>query len=170
MNTAQDTLLARLREIIVATPKSGAVNRGGKRLYVTRFAQAVEARAEDGPALVEYVRSKVHEPATESYSALVRAGRPDLAVEAVVADSDAPWTSEFTDDDRGAARERLGAVLEAHAKEREAAKASAVEHYRTAILPRVSAGRVAKGRPSLTPEQEQAMIERFAHGLDRPAT
>src|SRR5688572_29867245 len=99
MNAAHRALLHRLRELIEETPKSGAVNAGNKPLHVTRFAQAVERRAEDGPALVKYARAKVHGKATSSYSSLLEAGRADLTVEAVVADADAEWASEFTDAD-----------------------------------------------------------------------
>jgi hypothetical protein len=52
MNPAQMALLDRLREIIEETPKSGALNAAKQPLHVNRFAQAVEARAEDGDALV----------------------------------------------------------------------------------------------------------------------
>jgi hypothetical protein len=49
--------LARLREIIEETPKSGALNAGKRPLHVTRLAQAVERRAEDGDALAAEVSS-----------------------------------------------------------------------------------------------------------------
>ncbi len=162
MNDAQKALLAGLRELVDETPRSGAVNAGGKRLYITRFARAVEARAEDGPALVEYVRSKVHESATESYNALVKAKRPDLTVEALVGDVDAPWASEFTDRDREAARARLGAQLEAHRADREKAKAEAIEHHRTSVLTKRNQLRNANRKPPLTPEEEQAALDEVA--------
>jgi hypothetical protein len=57
----------------------------------------------------------VHQSPTDSYNALIKAGRPDLTAEAVVAaDADAPWASEFTDKDRAAARPRVGVMLAAH--------------------------------------------------------
>lgn len=130
MNDAQKALLARLRDLVEETPRSGALNAAGQPLYINRFSQAIENRAEDGRALVEYVRSKVREPATDSYNALIRAGRPDLTAEALAANADAPWASEFTDVDRDAARARLGAMLEAERQEQEAAEALAVEHDR----------------------------------------
>lgn len=163
VNDAQKALLARLRELVEETPKSGALNAGGRPLYIHRFSGAIEARSEDGPALVEYVRSKVREPATDSYNALIKVGRPDLTAEAVAADADAPWASEFTDDDRAAAQARLGAMLEADRKEQEAAEAEAVEHDRK-IVAVVSARRVGKGNPALTPEQEQTMLDKLAAG------
>ena len=156
-NDPQNALLARLRDIVVETPKSGAVNAGKRPLHITRFAQAVEARAEDGGALVKYTRAKVHAAPTGSYTALVAAGRPDLTVEAIVADADAEWASEFTDADRAAARARLGDMIETHRKALEESDAVAVAHDRT-ILAKVSASRVAKGMPELTAEQETTML------------
>lgn len=136
---------------------SGALNAGKRPLHITRFAQAVEARAEDGQALVKYTRAKVHEAPTGSYTALIAAGRPDLTVEAIVADADAAWASEFTDGDRAAARDRLGDMIETHRKARAAVETEAVAHDRT-ILAKVSASRVAKGMAALTPEQEATML------------
>lgn len=161
MNTAHKALLARLREIVEETPKSGALNAGKRPLYVTRFAQAVERRADDGEALVKYARAKVLEAPTESYTALIEAKRPDLTVEAVVADADAEWASEFTDAERAAARGRLGEMIEAHSKAQEPVEAQAVAHDRS-IVARVSASRVAKGRPGLTPDQEAEMLSERA--------
>jgi hypothetical protein len=161
VNDAQKALLARLRDVVDETPKSGALNAAGQPLYVNRFSQAIEARAEDGAALVEYVRSKVREPATDSYNALIKAGRPDLTAEAVAADADAPWASEFTDDERAAAQARLGAMLEAHRREQEAEEAEALERDRQ-IVADVNARRAAKGKPPMAPEQEQDILDRRA--------
>ena len=119
VNHAQNALLEWLREIIEKTPKSGALNAAKQPLYVHRFTQAVERRSEDGDALVEYARAKVHESPTGSYNALIEAGQDGLTVEAVVANADAAWASEFTEVDRTAARDRLGTMIEAHRKQRE---------------------------------------------------
>jgi hypothetical protein len=165
VNSGQKALLDRLRFIVEETPKSGALNAGKRPLHVTRFAQAVERRANDGDALVAYVRAKVHEPATTSYSALVAAGRPDLTVEAAVAEGDAEWAREFTDVDRGTARRRLGMMIETHRGEQAAAEAAAeaaaVEHDRK-IVDAVNTSRIAKGKPPLTPEQRTTMLEQRA--------
>ena len=159
MNSAQKALLARLRELIEETPKSGALNAGKKPLYVTRFAQAVERRAEDGDALVKYVRSKIHEKATDGYSALIEAGRPDLTVEAVVADEEADWASEFDDADRSAARARLGEMHDAVNDRREIAESAAVEHD-WKIIARMNERREAEGKQPLSPQQEADVLER----------
>lgn len=123
--------------------------------------RAVEARATDGAALVEYVRAKVHEPQTESYTALIEAGRPDLTVEAVVADAGAAWAGEFTDADRSAARDRLGQMVVANRKAAQAAEAQQVAHDRR-IVAQVSARRIAKGLPALTRDQEDEILEQRA--------
>jgi hypothetical protein len=161
MNPAHRALLARLREIVIEVPKSGALNKGKRPLYVRRFEDAVERRAEDGPALVAYVRDKVYEPATDSYGALVEAGRSDLAVEALVADADAPWASLFSDEDRDAARTRLGPQIERYEAKLAADEAVAVEHDHK-IVADVNASRIAKGKARLTPEQEADMLGRLA--------
>jgi len=96
-----------------------------------------------------------------SYSALIKAGRPGLTAEAVAADADAPWASLFTDDDRARASGRLGAMVDAHRKEQEVVEAEAVERDRK-IVADVSARRVAKHKPPLTPEQVQTMLDERA--------
>jgi hypothetical protein len=161
VNPPQKALLARLRDIVVETPKSGALDAGGRPLHVTRFSQAVERRAEDGVALVEYARAKIYEPPTTSYTALIEARRPDLTVEALVSDEGAEWASEFTDDDRAAAKGRLGAMIEAYKKAQEPVEAEAVARDRK-ILADVSARRIAKGKPGLTSEQEAAILQERA--------
>ena len=158
MNHAQKALLVRLREIVEATPQSGAVNAGNRPLHVSAFSRALESRAEDGDALVEYARAKVHQAPMASYAALIKANRPDLTIEGVVADPDAEWAGEFTDKDRAAARNRLGEMIDAHREAQEAVEATAVARDRR-IADQVSASRIAKGMPALTPEQEATMLE-----------
>ncbi|MDA0182425.1 hypothetical protein OJ997_19105 [Solirubrobacter phytolaccae] len=161
VNDAQKALLARLRELVVITPTSGAVNAAKRPLHITRFGQAVERRAEDGTALVAYVRAKVHAPAKDGYDALIDAGRSDLTVEALVADREAAWASEFTDEDREAAEARLGSMLEADKTRKNAAEAEAVA-YDQRIVAMASKRRAAEGKPALTPKQEAQMLARMA--------
>jgi hypothetical protein len=158
VNRAQEALLVRLREIVEETPASGAVNAGDRPLHVSGLARAVEARAEDGDALVKYARAKVYQAPMASYAALIEAGRPDLTVEGVVADANAEWAPEFTDEDRAAARGRLGEMIEAHRRTRDAVEAKAVARDRK-IADQVSASRIAKGMPGLTPEQDANMLK-----------
>lgn len=167
VNSAQTALLARLREIIEETPKSGALDAGKRPLRVTRFQQAVERRADDGDALVAYARAKIWESVTSGYSALVDAGRSDLTVEAVVADANGPWASEFTDEDRTAAQGRLDDMIEEHREAQEPAEAEAVARDRK-IVAQVSARRIAKGKPALTQEQEADMLKKLV--AERAAT
>jgi hypothetical protein len=158
---AQRALLARLRELIDETPASGALNSGKKPYHPTRFGQAIERRADDGEGLVKYVRTKIQGPPSDGYDALIEAGRPDLTVEAVVADPDAPWASEFTDDERLAATERLGTMLEASREKRAAAEALAVDEDRR-IVALMNQRRAAEGKPALTPDQEAQIMSRLA--------
>ena len=168
MNDAQNALLARLRDIVDQAPRSGATTAAGTPLNLTHISKAVENRADDGPALVTYVRSKVQGAPTSSYEQLIAAGRADLTLEAVVADVDAPWAGEFTDDDRSAAQARIGEMVEAHRKAREDADAEAVARDRM-TLERVNDSRVSKGKPAMTPEQEAAMLESLAARRDASA-
>lgn len=81
--------------------------------------------------------------------------------QAVVADPDAAWASEFAEVDRAAARDRLGTMIEAHGKAQQAVEAEAVTYDRK-IVGQVSARRIAKGKPGLTPEQEADMLKERA--------
>jgi hypothetical protein len=161
MNEAQKALLARLRELVVVTPTSGALNAAKKPLHITRFGQAVERRSEDGSALVAYIRSKVHEPASSSYDGLIDAGRSDLTIEALVADREAAWAPEFTDEDREAADARLGSMLEADKARKDATEAAAVE-YDQKIIALANKRLASEGKPDLTPKQEAQMLARMA--------
>ena len=110
---------------------------------------------------MKYVRAKVLEPATDGYDALIEAGRPDLTVEALVADANAPWASEFTDADRRAADERLGTMLESDRVRRAAAEAEAVKADRR-IITLMNQQRADQGKDPLSPAQEAQVMERLA--------
>ena len=161
MKDAQNALLARLREIVEQAPNSGAQTAAGNPLNLTHVAKAVENRTDDGPGLVKYVRSKIQGPPTSSYEQLIAAGRADLTMEAVVADADAPWASEFTDDDRAAATARIGRMVEAHREARETAAGEAVARDRK-TLERVNDSRAGKGKPAMTQDQEDDMLRNLA--------
>src|SRR5438046_1335921 len=120
----------------------GYVTARNRALHMSGFARALEGRAEDGSALVKYARAKVYQAPMASYTALIKAGRPDLTVEGVVADADAEWATEFTDEDRAAARHRLGEMIETHRTAQEGAEGTAVAHGRK-ITARGSASRIA---------------------------
>ena len=166
MNDAQNALLARLREIVEEAPTSGARTAAGNPLYLTHVAKAVESRMDDGPALVKYVRSKVKGPPATSYEQLIAAGRADLTLEAVVADVDAAWASEFTDDDRSAAQARIGQMVEAHREARATAEGEAAAQDRKTV-DRVNDSRVGKGKPAMTQGQEDDMLRNLAARRDK---
>jgi hypothetical protein len=166
VNDAQRALLARLRELVTETPASGALNAGNRPYHPTRFAQAVERRSEDGAALVKYMRTKVHGAATDGVDPLVEAGRADLTVEALVADADAPWASEFDDDDRRAAAQRLEAMTEATDARRAAVESDAVDGDRK-VVALMNKRRKDEGKAPLTSDQEAQILARRA--AQRPA-
>lgn len=168
MNDAQTALLARLREIVEEAPRSGAQTAAGNPLNLTHISKAVENRADDGSALVEYVRSKAQSPPMSSYEQLIAAGRADLTLEAVVADGEAAWASEFTDDGRLAAQSRIGQMVEAHREAREAAAEVAVARDRM-TLERVNDSRRSKGKPAMTEGQEDDMLRSLAARRDERA-
>ena len=166
VNDAQKALLARLREIVEEAPRSGAQTAAGNPLHLTHVAKAIENRTDDGPALVKYVRSKVQGPPASSYEQLIAAGRADLTMEAVVADVDAAWASEFTDDDRTAATARIGQMVEAHREARETAAGEAVARD-SKTLERVNESRAGKGKPPMTQDQEDDMLRNLADRRDK---
>ena len=161
MNTAQAALLARLREVVAETPPSGAGGADAKPYHPTRFAQAIERRAEDGDALVKYMRTKLRARATGGYDALIEAGREDLTVEAIVADADAPWSGAFDDDDRRAASERLGTLVEAERAKRAATEADGVDKDRR-IVALMNERRAGDAKAPLSPSQEADVLARLA--------
>jgi hypothetical protein len=76
-----------------------------------------------GDAVVEYVRAYLYKPPSGGYQKLETEGALDLACESLVVAEDKPYASLFTDEDREAARERLGphtAAIAARAAERRA--------------------------------------------------
>jgi hypothetical protein len=166
VNDAQNALLARLREIVEQAPSSGARTASGKPLQLPHVAKAVENRADDGPALVKYVRSKIQGPPLTSYEQLIAAGRADLTIEAIVADVEAAWSSEFTDDDRAAAQARIGRMVEAHREARETAAGEALAQDRKTVA-RVNDSRVGKGKAAMTQDQEDDMLRNLAARRER---
>jgi tetratricopeptide (TPR) repeat protein len=68
---------------------------------------------EGGSAVVEYVRRYVHKAPSGGFKKLEEKNALELACEALVADADKPYAHLFTDEDRAAARKRLGPHLDA---------------------------------------------------------
>jgi hypothetical protein len=66
-----------------------------------------------GTAVVDYVKSYLYKPPSGGYQKLEAEGALDLACEALVVAEDKPYESLFSDEDRAAARERLGPHIEA---------------------------------------------------------
>lgn len=64
-------------------------------------------------AVVEYVRGYLYKAPSGGYKKLQDADALDLACEALVADADKPYSHLFSNDDREAARDRLGPHIKA---------------------------------------------------------
>ncbi|HVL94756.1 MAG TPA: hypothetical protein VM266_02745 [Solirubrobacteraceae bacterium] len=82
--------------------------------YYKRGLKSAVARG--GPAVVEFVRGYLYKPPSDGFKKLEEKNSLDLACEALVADPDKPYAHLFSDEDRAAARERLGPHLELIAK------------------------------------------------------
>ena len=66
-----------------------------------------------GVAVAEYVRGYLYKAPSGGYQKLEAEGALDLACEALVVAEGKPYESLFSDEDRAAARERLGSHVEA---------------------------------------------------------
>lgn len=98
-----------------------------------------------GLEVVEYVRRYLYKPPSAGYAKLEQADALDLACEWLVMDAEKPYASLFTDEDRAAARERLGPHIEA-------IKARKAEH-RAGVIGARNELRAKQGKPPLTEEQ-----------------
>ena len=72
-----------------------------------------DAIDQGGVAVAEYVRGYLYKAPSGGYQKLESEGALDLACESLVAAEGKPYESLFTDEDREAARERLGPHIEA---------------------------------------------------------
>lgn len=95
----------------------GIKNEAGKAFVPAQFKRKLERAIEDGE-VVELVRTVVTKPASQGYKRLAANDSLDLTPEALVADEERPYAALFTDEDRAAARERLGPHLESIAERR----------------------------------------------------
>jgi len=122
--------------------------------------EAVEKHATDGPALVKLIRGRARTSRPKPIdTALIEAARCDLTDFSLVADASAPWSSEFTPDDREAAEGRLSRIRD----DLEIAEASCRDKDHK-LADKISDGCVAKGKLPLTDEYRQGRVD---HGADR---
>ena len=124
----------------------GIKNNAGKPYNPAHYKRGLDDAIERGGLeVVEYVRRYLYKPPSDGYKRLEDADSLDLACESLVLDADKPYASLFTDEDRMAARERLGS----HIKAIESRKAK----HRSHIVALRNESRAKRGLPPLTDEQ-----------------
>jgi Domain of unknown function (DUF3883) len=98
------------RRIELASDDPAVLNRDGKTSWRgPRVRRAVEARTDDGPALVEYIRGVLRKRQSEGWNALREADRLQYSFEDMVANPPDPQIAGlFNDEDRELAMRLLG--------------------------------------------------------------
>ena len=92
----------------------GIKDKAGNPYTASHYKRSLKAAVDKGgPAVVEFVRGYLHKPPSDGFKKLEEKNSLDLACEALVADPDKPYADLFSEEDRAAARERLGPHLEA---------------------------------------------------------
>jgi hypothetical protein len=132
------------RRIELATDDPKVLNRDGKTSWRgPRVRGAVERRADDGPALVNYIRGVLRKRESEGWNALREAGRLQYSFEDMVANPpDQRIAGLFSDDDRELARRLLSSKPSASAGRGWRARlAGARRHLRRGFRPWRSEGR-----------------------------
>ena len=110
-------LVSDLRWQIDQLKPRGIKDKAGNPYTASYFKRGLKAAADRGGlAVVEFVRGYLYKPPSDGFKKLEDKNALELACEALVADPDKPYADLFTDEDRAAARERLGPHLEAIAE------------------------------------------------------
>ena len=92
----------------------GIKDKAGNPYTASYYKRGLKSAIERGGlAVVDYVRGYLYKPPSDGFKKLEEKNSLDLACEALVADPDKPYASLFTDEDRVAARDRLGPHLDA---------------------------------------------------------
>ena len=90
----------------------GIKDAAGNPYQASYYKRGLKAAVEEGgTAVVEFVRRYLYKAPSNGFVKLEEKNALDLACEALVADADKPYAGLFTDEDRAAARERLGPHL-----------------------------------------------------------
>jgi hypothetical protein len=161
----RDEIFKRLKD---TRDDRSVTNTGGSNYWGPRITKAVKDREEDGPALVQYVKSVLRKTGpSEGWNALVEAHRLDLSFEDMVLHASEPIRALFTDEDRRLAErilEEQGTNIEDKREQREAEaatrEAEAVEDDRKVVAD-VRQRREA-ARKDWTPQIEADMLDRLA--------
>ena len=141
-----EQLLSDLNWQIDQLKARGVKNDAGNPYNPTHYKRGLATASEKGgPEVVAYVRRYLYKPASAGYSKLEQADSLDLACEYLVADDSKPYASLFTDEDRAAARKRLGPHIKA-LKTRRA-------KHRTDVIAVRNEMRAKAGKPPLTEAQ-----------------
>jgi hypothetical protein len=121
-----------------------------------RVRMAIDNRAEDGPALVKYIKDLLRKSESEGWNALLEAGRLDLSFEDMVANTTDPLIAGlFSDEDRELATRLLGQQNAVIQERRTAAEDEALARDRR-LTAMVREKALSKGE-EWTPERE-AMV------------
>jgi hypothetical protein len=151
-------LLSDVVERLAALPTSGALNAGGKPYRAQRTERAVEARAGEPVELLAYILKLAFQKTSETLTALVKADRLDLSIEALVVDESRVYAPLFSAEARAAAQAKLVGwqdQVDVLARERTDDEDAGDQR----ILTVVNRRRAEKGQSPLTPEQEQSVLE-----------
>jgi hypothetical protein len=126
--------------------------------YVTR---AVDAREDNGPALVQYIKDVLRKSGeSEGWNSLLEADRLDLSFEDMVLHAVEPIRGLFSQADRDIASRSLGEQRTEIERRREAREAVEVERDRR-IVAEVATRRRAADKP-WTADIEARMLARMA--------
>ncbi len=110
---AVEALIADLRWQVDQHRSRSIKTAAGKAYTPAHYKRGLEAAIEDGDeAVVAFVQKYVHKAPSTAYKTLEAGDALDLSCECLVADETKPYAELFTDEDRAAACERLGAHRE----------------------------------------------------------
>lgn len=124
----------------------GIKNTAGHPYNPSHYKRGLDDAIERGGLeVVEYVRGYVHKPPSGGYKKLEEANALDLACEMLVTDESRPYAALFTDEDRAAARERLGSHVKAFKDRHDADRAR--------VIAKRNELRAGRGQPPLTEAQ-----------------
>lgn len=107
-------LVSDLRWQIDQLKPRGIKDKAGNPYTASYYKRGLKSAVDRGGlAVVEFVRGYLYKPPSDGFKKLEEKNALDLACEFLVADAEKPYAHLFTDEDRAAARKRLGPHLEA---------------------------------------------------------
>jgi hypothetical protein len=113
-NDAVGALIRDLQSQLDQIRTRGIKNNAGQPYNPAHFKRGLAKAIDAGDLeVVDFVRRLLYKPPSDCYTRLENASALDLACESLVHDTSKPYAHLFTDEDRTAARERLGPNIEA---------------------------------------------------------